>query len=146
MPVYDALQSVISFASLQVLDLSGNALSGDMEQLFHLHYCEGGSLGACASTASKTGGSTMVIALLTSNTIEGGLETNSLPRSLSVLTVSDNLLHGPVPDDFSQLSVFMAGEKRRGMMGGRHGVGSRGEGVGAAREGDFSSSYLFVGV
>lgn len=113
MPVYDALQSVISFASLQVLDLSGNALSGDMEQIFRMHYCEGGGLSACDSTASKVGGSSWAITLLSSNEIEGGLEENSLPRSLSVLTVSDNLLHGPVPDDFSQLSVFMAGKKRR---------------------------------
>ncbi|CAM9441770.1 unnamed protein product, partial [Pylaiella littoralis] len=108
MPVYHALQSVISFASLQVLDLSGNALTGDMEQLFHLHYCEGGSLDACDSTASKAGGSSLVIALLTSNEIDGGLQDDSLPRSLSVLTLSDNLLHGRVPDDFSQLSVFLA--------------------------------------
>lgn len=114
MSVYHALQSVISFGSLQVLDLSGNALSGDMEQLFHLHFCKGGNLSACDSTTSKAGGSNLVIALLTSNIIEGGLEDNSLPRSLSVLTVSDNLLHGPVPDDFSQLSVFMAGKKCRG--------------------------------
>lgn len=111
MPAYDAIQSVIGFASLQVLDLSGNALSGNMEHSFDLYYCEGGSLGSCDSTATKTGASDIAIVLLASNRIEGGLDTVLLPRSMSVLTVSDNLLNGPVPADFSQLSVFMAGEK-----------------------------------
>lgn len=125
MPVYDALQSVIGFSSLQVLDLSGNALSGDMEHSFDLHYCEGGSLGSCESTATKTGASDMAIVLLASNRIEGGVGAILLPRSMSVLTVSDNLLHGPVPDDFSQLSVLMAGEKRREIPGGRVRAGGR---------------------
>ena len=113
MPVYDAIQSVVGFESLQTLDLSGNILNGDLEQSFELHYCEDGDLGTCDSTAFKTGASNMAIVLLASNLIEGGLDAMSLPRSLSVLTVSDNMLHGPVPDDFSQLSVFMAGEKYR---------------------------------
>lgn len=120
MPAYDAIQSVISLASLQVLDLSGNALIGNMENAFDLYYCEGGSLGSCDSTATKTGASDMTIVLLASNRIGGGLDGMSLPGSVSVLTVSDNLLHGPVPDYFSQLSVFMAGKRRR--------EGSRGKG------------------
>eukprot|EP00903_Cladosiphon_okamuranus_P019409 g17845.t1 len=108
MPAYDAIQSVIGFASLQVLDLSGNALSGNIENAFDLHYCEGGSLGSCDSIVAKTGASDMAIVLLASNRIEGRLDEIVLPGSVSVLTVSDNLLHGPVPDDFSQLSVFLA--------------------------------------
>lgn len=112
MPAYHALQSVIGFTSLQVLDLSGNALSGNMEHSFDLHYCEEGILNSCDSVATTTGASDLAIVLLASNRIEGGLDSIFLPRSMSVLTVSDNLLHGPVPGDFSQLSVFQAGEKR----------------------------------
>lgn len=125
MPAYDAIQSVIGFASLQVLDLSGNALSGNIENAFDLHYCEGGSLGSCDSTATKTGACDMAIVLLASNRIEGRLDEIVLPGSVSVLTVSDNLLHGPVPDDFSQLSVFMAGERCRGGSGGRARTGGK---------------------
>lgn len=113
MPVYHAIQSVVGFESLQTLDLSGNTLNGDLVQSFELHYCEGGGLGTCDSTTFKTGASNMAIVLLASNLIEGGLDAISLPRSLSVLTVSDNMLHGPIPDGFSQLSVFKAGKKRR---------------------------------
>lgn len=112
MPAYDAIQSVIGFASLQVLDLSGNALSGNMEHSFDLNFCEGGNSVSCDSTAISTGASDVVVLLLASNRIDGGLDAISLPGSLSVLTVSDNLLHGPVPVEFSQLSVFMAGERR----------------------------------
>eukprot|EP00752_Nemacystus_decipiens_P005285 g4793.t1 len=108
MPAYNAIQSVIGFASLQVLDLSANALSGSMEHAFDLHHCEGGSLGSCDSTVTKTGASDMAIVLLASNRIEGTLDETLLPASISVLTVSDNLLYGPVPNGFSKLSVFMA--------------------------------------
>ncbi|CAN0004076.1 unnamed protein product, partial [Hapterophycus canaliculatus] len=108
MSVYQALQSAISFASLQMLDLSSNILSGSMDQSFDLHYCDGVGSDACDTTVVKTGASTMAIVLLSSNLIEGELRTSSLPRSLSVLTVSDNLLIGPVPEDYAQLSVFMA--------------------------------------
>lgn len=123
MPAYHAIQSAIGFASLQLLDLSGNALSGNMEHAFDLYHCEGGILGSCDSTATKTGASDMAIVLLASNRIEGALDETLLPGSMSVLTVSDNLLHGPVPDDFSQLSVFMAGERRRDV--GREGQEGR---------------------
>ena len=112
MTVYAALQSVIGLPSLQVLDLSGNALSGDPEGSFDLHYCEGGSLSACDTTALESRVSSLAILLLASNLIAGELEEDSLPRSLSVLTLSENLLHGPVPDDYSQLSVFFAGETK----------------------------------
>lgn len=118
MPAYHAIQSVVGFASLQVLDLSGNALSGNVEHAFDLYHCEGGSLGSCDSTATKTGASDMAIVLLASNRIEGALDETLLPGSMSVLTVSDNLLYGSVPDYFSQLSVFMAGERRRGVASG----------------------------
>lgn len=112
MSVYLALQSVIGFTSLQMLDLSGNFLDGSMDQSLDLHFCDGIGVDACDSTGVKTGASAIAIVLLASNLIEGGL-TSSLPRSLSVLTVSDNQLSGPVPEDYSQLSVFMAGEKKR---------------------------------
>lgn len=114
MPVYQALQSVIGLASLQVLDLSGNALTGELEGSFEMLYCDGASLDACdsATTAVKTGASLMAIVLLASNSIEGGLEeAHALPRSLSVFSVSGNLLEGPVPEDYSRLSVFFAGEE-----------------------------------
>ncbi|CAN0437806.1 unnamed protein product, partial [Laminaria digitata] len=115
MTVYAAMQSVVGLPSLQVLDLSSNALTGNLEGSFDLHYCdfdEGGSLsgggggGTCNTAVTKTRSSSLVIVLLASNLIGGGLEADSLPRSLSVLTLSDNLLHGPVPEDYSQLSVF----------------------------------------
>lgn len=112
MPVYHALQSVIGFASLQVLDLSNNSLDGIVGQCFELHSCAGESLDACDSTTVKTGASNLAILLLSSNSIEGELEAHSFPRSLSALTVSDNLLTGPVPEDCAQLSVFLAGENK----------------------------------
>ncbi|CAM9498693.1 unnamed protein product [Scytosiphon promiscuus] len=108
MPVYLALQAVIGFASLQVLDFSGNVLSGSMDQSFDLHFCDAAGSDPCESTVVKTGASAMAIVLLASNLIDGELEAISLPKSLSVLTVSANLLHGPVPEGYSQLAVFMA--------------------------------------
>ncbi|CAN0050348.1 unnamed protein product [Ectocarpus sp. 6 AP-2014] len=108
MPVYHALQSVIGFESLQVLDLSNNSLDGTVGQYFELHSCAGGSLDECDSITVKTGASNLAILLLSSNSIEGELEAHSFPRSLSALTVSDNLFTGPVPEDCAQLSVFLA--------------------------------------
>lgn len=118
MTVYRALQSVITLPSLQSLDLSDNVLSGTLEGSFELYYCAGGSLDDCDSAELKTGASTVAVLLLASNFIEGGLEkVDTLPRSLSVFTISDNLLHGPVPEEISQLSVFFAGEIYMGTMG-----------------------------
>lgn len=110
MSVYLALQSVISLSSLQTLDFSGNALSGNMEGSLEAYYCEGGDLNAC-DTAILSTRSVLTILLLASNFIEGGLQADALPRSLFVLTLSENMLYGPVPEDFSQLSVFFAGEE-----------------------------------
>lgn len=119
MTVYHALQSVTSLSSLQTLDLSENALSGDFEGCFELRYCEENdsllSPNACDATIVKTGASVLAVLLLASNVIEGELKEGALPSSLSVMTVSDNFLHGPVPDDFSQLSVFFAGMRSFGV-------------------------------
>lgn len=111
MTVYRALQSIVGFSSLQALDLSHNALTGELRGSFDRYYCEGGGLNACNSAVVKTGASLLAIVLLASNFIEGGLKVEALPRSLTVFTVSDNLLQGPVPEDYSQLSAFFAGKK-----------------------------------
>lgn len=111
MTLYRALQSIITLPSLQMLDLSDNVLSGTLGGSFELYYCAGGGLDDCDSAELKAGASVMAVLLLASNLIEGELEkVDTLPRSLSVLTLSDNLLHGPVAENFSQLSVFYAGE------------------------------------
>lgn len=110
MTVYLAIQSIIGLPSLQMLDLSGNALSGELYDVFNLYYCEGGSLGGCESALRSSRAISLTTLLLAANEIEGTLEAVPLPESLSVLSVSNNQLQGAVPEDYSQLSVFFAGE------------------------------------
>lgn len=117
MTVYQALQSCMGLQSLQSLDLSNNVLTGTLEGAFDWYYCQeddSGNSGSSAYVTEALRSSTSVvlaILFLGSNFMSGALEEESaLPSSLSVLTVSDNLLYGPVPDDFSQLAVFFVGE------------------------------------
>lgn len=97
-----------------MLDLSENALTGTLEGAFDLYYCEESTnSGVCRTAGFKVGASTLTVLLLSSNYISGGLTeiVETLPLSLSVLTASDNLLEGLVPEEFSQLVVFFAGEE-----------------------------------
>lgn len=110
MTLYDALQSIVGLASLQTVDFSNNTLSGTFEESFTMYYCQEGTSGACDSAGVKTGASSLTILLLASNTISGELQMETLPASLNVLTASDNLLEGRVPDSFSQLLAFFAGK------------------------------------
>ena len=110
MTVYYALQSVIALPSLQTLDLSGNVLSAELSAAFDLYYCDGGSLDKCGFARRSSRVSPLTTLLLEANAIEGVLEAGALPQSLSVFSVSENQLYGPVPEDYSQLSVFLAGE------------------------------------
>lgn len=110
MTVYLALQSIIGLPSLQTLDLSVNALSGELDDVFDVYHCDGGSLGDCESALRSSRAISLTTLLLAANEIEGTLEAVRLPESLFVLSVSNNQLQGPVPEDYSQLSVFFAGE------------------------------------
>lgn len=116
MTVYQALQSCIGLRSLQSLDLSNNLLTGTLEGSFDWYYCQadgsGNSGSDCVTAVARSStSSVLAILLLGSNFITGELgKEGILPPSFSVLAVSDNVLYGPVPDDFSQLTVFFAGE------------------------------------
>lgn len=109
MTAYHALQSVIGWPSLQILDLSNNELSGTLEGSFERHYCQEGGGGACEFSGIKMGASVLSIVLLASNVITGELLDVTLPPSLSVLSISGNMLHGSLPGGYAQLLIFFAG-------------------------------------
>lgn len=109
MTAYDALQSVIGWSSLQILDLSNNELSGTLEGSFERHYCREGGVGACEFSGIKMGASVLSIVLLASNAITGELLSVNLPPLLSILSISGNMLHGALPGAYAQLLIFFAG-------------------------------------
>ncbi|CAN0377750.1 unnamed protein product, partial [Discosporangium mesarthrocarpum] len=51
------------------------------------------------------------VLLLGSNKLSGELGGGALPRHLDILTLSDNRLQGPIPEDYGRLHVFHAGER-----------------------------------
>lgn len=87
--VYVTLQTVVALKSLQTLDMGKNALTGSVEDVLTLFYCNtdasaGGNSSACDEEATGTAGPLLRIVALDSNDLTGALRRQaSFVRQLS---------------------------------------------------------------
>jgi hypothetical protein len=104
---YTALQTVLGWPSVSVLDLSSNRLLGDLDGALRVYYCADGPASCLDIRQSKT---RLSVLLLRENEISGEVpESSSLPPVLSFLDISGNSMWGAVPDSYEQLSFLLLG-------------------------------------
>lgn len=69
--VYEALQTIGGWQSLQTCDMSGNELTGSMEHSLVLYYCDGSGSTACEGNASSVAGALLRVLKLDGNSLTG---------------------------------------------------------------------------
>ena len=68
---YSALQTVVRWRSLQILDLSDNALTGSVEDALTLYVCEGLGSAECGANTSSVGAPSLRVLKLDGNALTG---------------------------------------------------------------------------
>lgn len=69
--VYEALQTIGGWQSLQTCDMSGNGLTGSVEDSLVLYYCDGSGSTVCEGNASSAAGPLLRVLKLDGNSLTG---------------------------------------------------------------------------
>eukprot|EP00611_Tribonema_gayanum_P021029 TRINITY_DN3956_c0_g1_i1.p1 TRINITY_DN3956_c0_g1~~TRINITY_DN3956_c0_g1_i1.p1 ORF type:complete len:805 (-),score=98.44 TRINITY_DN3956_c0_g1_i1:700-3114(-) len=106
--VYVAVQTVLPWASLSTLDLSGNVLSGSLQGAFDLKYCSGDGTGsACGTNLLEQGAGGLTAFILSDSPSVSGDLPVPLPPSMTVLQLTNMTgLTGAVPESYADLRVL----------------------------------------